>query len=89
MIEAIDLVKCGLNLDAVIPLDAWNRPGEIRARYWGGIRRRRKIDAELRVDQTDVGRTQIRVDLWREEIVDLVPGPLTGCVSGSSPLMMS
>src|ERR1700732_5054015 len=49
MIEASDVVGNGLNLDAVIPFHAWNRPGEIRTRRkrrWSGRRaeaRRRRL----------------------------------------------
>src|SRR5580704_14149969 len=36
MIEAIDLVQSGPNLDSVIPFHACNRPGEVITRYGGG-----------------------------------------------------
>src|SRR5580704_5029264 len=61
MIEAIYFVERGPNLDSVIPFRACNRPGEIRTRHGCGIRRRRKMEAELRVDQVDVGLAQVRV----------------------------
>ena len=90
MIEAIDLVESGLNLDAVIPFHAVDCPREVRLwRKGRGIWRRRKIDSKLRVDQINIGLAQIRIDLGREEIVDIGARPLTGCVFGSSPLMMS
>ena len=79
MIKAINLVESRLNLDAVIPFHARDRLGEIRT-IWSGavgigdrIRRRRKMEAKLIVDQSDIGVAQIRIDLGREKVVEVGP----------------
>src|SRR5262249_5647136 len=59
MVESIDLVDDRLDLDAVIPLNAVDRAGEVAARYDRG-RRRRGMKAE-RCDQIDIGGAKIGI----------------------------
>src|SRR6266404_347761 len=80
MIEAVDLIDDRLDLDAVIPLDAIDRAGEVAARnrHRAG---RRGMKAE-RCDQTDVGGAEIGIDLRSKEIVDICARPVDDLVFG-------